>query len=151
MVHFSSFSLSYMAFYLMGKKKFKIINNWESASCLRVNSYGRVVGVKKLQKSKDNEILFGVLGGIAEYFEIDPVLVRVIFFVLAVGSMGTFILIYIALAIIMPDEPEEVTFRKRREKIRQEFDKVNRRDYRNRERKQAEDVEEVDEDDWSDF
>ncbi len=46
--------------------------------------------MKKLQKSKDNEILFGVLGGVAEYFGIDPVLVRVIFFVLAVGSMGTF-------------------------------------------------------------
>ncbi len=110
-----------------------------------------MVVVKKLQKSKDNEILFGVLGGIAEYFGIDPVLVRVIFFVLAVGSMGTFILIYIALAIIMPDEPEEVTFRKRREKIRQEFDKVNRSGYKSKERKQAEDVEEVDEDDWSDF
>ena len=65
--------------------------------------------------------------------------------------MGTFILIYIALAIIMPDEPEEVTFRKRREKIRQEFDKVNRSGYKSKERKQAEDVEEVDEDDWSDF
>lgn len=107
--------------------------------------------MKKLQKSKDNEILFGVLGGIAEYFDIDPVLVRVIFFVLAVGSMGAFIVIYIVLASIMPDEPEEVTFRKRREKIRQEFDKVNRSGYKSKERKQAEDVEEVDEDDWSDF
>lgn len=42
-----------------------------------------VVSMKQLRKSKHNEILFGVLGGIAEYFNIDPVLVRVIFVVLA--------------------------------------------------------------------
>ena len=65
-----------------------------------------MVVVKKLQKSKDNEILFGVLGGVAEYFGIDPVLVRVIFFVLAVGSMGTFFFIYFILLAILPDGEE---------------------------------------------
>lgn len=63
--------------------------------------------------------------------------------------MGTFILIYAILAIVMPEEPEEVTRQKRHEKPNVIF-RTFMENSQSR-RKEAEDVEEIDEDEWSDF
>ena len=59
---------------------------------------------KKLYKSSTDKKLAGVCGGIAEYFNIDPTLVRlgwVLFSLLG----GSGLLAYIIAAIIMPDRP----------------------------------------------
>ena len=57
---------------------------------------------KKLCRS-DNKILAGVCAGIAEYFDLDPTLVRVAYAVLSIFSAGfPGLLLYIVLAIIMP-------------------------------------------------
>lgn len=55
---------------------------------------------RRLQKST-NRLLIGVAGGIADYFNVDPVIVRVIFIVLAFAS-GVGILLYVLLALLMP-------------------------------------------------
>lgn len=59
---------------------------------------------KKLYRSIDERIVGGVCGGIAEYFRIDPVLVRIIFILLVFGA-GTGLLAYIIAWIIVPEEP----------------------------------------------
>ena len=56
---------------------------------------------KKLVR-KDKKI-FGVCGGLAEYFGMDPTLIRVLF-VAAVVLFGTGILLYVILAVVMPEE-----------------------------------------------
>lgn len=57
---------------------------------------------KRLTKS-DDKILSGVCGGIAEYFELDPTLVRIAYVFLSCFSAAfPGILCYIALCIIMP-------------------------------------------------
>lgn len=56
---------------------------------------------KKLTKSRDKKLL-GVCGGLGEYFDVDPTLVRVLFLV-AVFGLGTGVLLYLILAIAMPD------------------------------------------------
>ena len=57
---------------------------------------------KKLTKSFDKKIA-GVCGGLAEYFELDPTLVRVGFLLLSLCSAGVpGIAIYIIMAIVMP-------------------------------------------------
>jgi phage shock protein C len=57
---------------------------------------------KKLTRSA-NKVLAGVCGGIAEYFEIDPTLVRVAYAALSVFSAGfPGLLLYIIMLIIMP-------------------------------------------------
>ena len=48
-------------------------------------------------------MVFGVCGGIAEYFGWDPTLVRVIFIVLTFAGIGSPILIYLILALIIPN------------------------------------------------
>jgi len=57
----------------------------------------------QLTKSKTDRVLSGVCGGLAEYFGIDPVFVRVAFVVLAMID-GAGVLLYIILAVIMPGE-----------------------------------------------
>lgn len=60
---------------------------------------------KKLYKSNTDKKLCGVCGGIAEYFNIDSTIVRLIL-VLAVLFAGCGILAYIIAALVMPDKPE---------------------------------------------
>ena len=50
-------------------------------------------------------MLFGVAGGLGEYFDVDPTLVRVAFVVLAFAGFG--VLAYIVLAIVVPGKPSE--------------------------------------------
>ena len=60
---------------------------------------------KKLYKSNKNKMLDGVCGGIAEYFNIDPTLVRLVWVVFcALGGSG--VLAYIVAALIIPRDPE---------------------------------------------
>lgn len=62
---------------------------------------------KKLYRSRKNKIIFGVCGGFAEYFNIDPTLGRILFIILFVASVGTAVLLYLLLALVMPLKPEE--------------------------------------------
>lgn len=59
---------------------------------------------KKLYRSNTDKMIGGVSGGIAEYFEIDPTIVRILF-VLAVFFGGGGIIAYIILWIIVPEKP----------------------------------------------
>ena len=56
---------------------------------------------KKLRKSRDKK-LCGVCGGIAEYLDMDPTIVRIIWLVLVLCA-GTGLLAYIIAAILMPN------------------------------------------------
>jgi phage shock protein PspC (stress-responsive transcriptional regulator) len=57
---------------------------------------------KRLVCSTDDRMVFGVCAGLAEYLNIDPVLVRLIFVLLAVTG-GHGILLYVIMAILMPE------------------------------------------------
>lgn len=59
---------------------------------------------KKLYRSRKNSKLFGVCGGIAEYFDTDPTVVRLIAVVALFISFGWALLIYLAAAFIMPQD-----------------------------------------------
>ena len=55
---------------------------------------------RRLQKSR-NRLVLGVAGGIADYFNVDPVIVRAIF-ILLVFANGVGILLYVVLSLLMP-------------------------------------------------
>jgi phage shock protein C len=57
---------------------------------------------KRLYKS--DKKIFGVCSGLAEYFDMDPTLVRIIFLI-ALLVFGTGFLLYLILAVVMPDKP----------------------------------------------
>lgn len=64
--------------------------------------------MKKLYRSRTDRMIAGVCGGIAKYFGVDSTIVRVIAFLLIIPG-GVSIWVYIALALIVPLEPEEMS------------------------------------------
>jgi phage shock protein C len=63
---------------------------------------------KRLYRSRSQRVIFGVCGGLAEYFGIDPVIVRVIA-VLSIFISGLGILGYIIMAVVVPLESSQGT------------------------------------------
>jgi phage shock protein C len=59
---------------------------------------------RKLYRSKTNRHLAGVCGGLAEYFNLDATLIRVLFVLLAVLG-GSGVVLYVAMWIIVPKQP----------------------------------------------
>jgi phage shock protein C len=57
---------------------------------------------KKLTRSQSERMICGVCGGLAEYLNVDPVLVRLAFVLLTLGH-GAGLLVYLVLCIIMPE------------------------------------------------
>lgn len=56
---------------------------------------------KQLTKSNENKIIFGVCGGLGEYFEVDPILFRLAVIILTFAGGGG-VLIYLLFALFMP-------------------------------------------------
>jgi phage shock protein PspC (stress-responsive transcriptional regulator) len=64
--------------------------------------------VKRLYRSKVDRIIAGVCGGFAEYFNIDPTIVRVLWLVvLFLSGFGLGLVIYLVCLIVMKDNPEQ--------------------------------------------
>lgn len=63
--------------------------------------------MKRLYRSKTERKIFGVCGGMAEYFEMDPVLMRVLWVIFALLA-GSGLLAYIICAFIIPEKPDNV-------------------------------------------
>ncbi len=63
--------------------------------------------MKRLYKSKEYKVINGVCGGIAEYLDIDPVIIRLIF-VISIVVGGTGIIAYIIGMIIIPQKPSDL-------------------------------------------
>lgn len=60
--------------------------------------------MKKLYRSNTDRKLCGVCGGLAEYFDIDPTIIRLIFiFITLFGGGG--LLIYLICALVIPKSP----------------------------------------------
>ncbi|MFL6047225.1 MAG: PspC domain-containing protein [Propionibacteriaceae bacterium] len=57
---------------------------------------------RKLYRSQSQRMLAGVCGGLAEYFNLDATLIRVLFLILAVFG-GSGLVIYLVMWIIVPD------------------------------------------------
>ena len=62
---------------------------------------------KRLYKSRNNKMICGVCAGIADYFNIDPSIVRVLWTIHTLAA-GTGLLAYVACAIILPEGDTEV-------------------------------------------
>lgn len=65
--------------------------------------------MKRLYKSKTNKVFAGIVGGVAEFFEIDPTIIRLVW-VLVVIFTGFFpgVVAYIIAMLIVPETPSGV-------------------------------------------
>jgi phage shock protein PspC (stress-responsive transcriptional regulator) len=92
---------------------------------------------RRLYRDTESRIIGGVCAGIAAYFNIDPVFVRIIFVILPFISLGIIIPIYIILWIVVPAavtttqkmemKGENITVSNIEKNIREEYDDVRKR------------------------
>lgn len=71
---------------------------------------------RKLYRSQTDKMIAGVCGGLGEYFDVDPVIIRLVFIILAFAS-GIGIIAYIFLWIALPKGPLETPKGKVEEKV----------------------------------
>jgi phage shock protein C len=64
------------------------------------------MSAKRLYRSGKDKVLGGVCGGIAEYLDVDPVIIRLIWIFLSLISLGAGILVYLIAWIIIPMNPK---------------------------------------------
>ncbi|GAA3026525.1 PspC domain-containing protein [Tetragenococcus solitarius] len=91
---------------------------------------------KKLTKSRSNVVLTGTLAGIAEYFNVDPTIVRIIYVFITLVGIGSPVFLYIVMALIIPTDHSK---------------RANGYYRKSNSKQQRKEAEKVDEDDWSDF
>jgi len=60
--------------------------------------------MKRLYRSKKERMLGGVCAGLGEHFDIDPTVIRLVWAVITVLSIGTGVLVYIIAWILIPEE-----------------------------------------------
>jgi phage shock protein PspC (stress-responsive transcriptional regulator) len=60
----------------------------------------------RLYRSRDDRILAGVAGGLAENVDVDPSIIRIVWALLVFLTGGIALLVYIVMAIVVPERPE---------------------------------------------
>ena len=63
---------------------------------------------KRLYRSRKEKVLAGVGGGIAEYFKLDPTVVRILMVLVAFSASEIFVIAYIIGAIVIPERPKDM-------------------------------------------
>ncbi|MEI7481850.1 MAG: PspC domain-containing protein [Elusimicrobiota bacterium] len=62
--------------------------------------------MKRLYRSRENRVIFGVIGGLGEYYNVDPVLLRLAYIFLAVfTAIVPGVIAYIIAIFIIPEKP----------------------------------------------
>lgn len=85
------------------------------------------MATKKLCKMESEEKVSGVCAGLAHYFSIDVTIVRLVWVLAIIFGVGSPVLIYIVLAIILPTcDPNEVKFTDIDEEEIDEYDDADR-------------------------
>lgn len=62
---------------------------------------------KRIYKVEDDKKVFGVCGGVAEYLDIDPVIIRVVWGI-AILAYGTGLIAYLVCAFVFPKKSEVI-------------------------------------------
>ncbi|MEO1052455.1 MAG: PspC domain-containing protein [Bacteroidota bacterium] len=73
-----------------------------SSSSSSQEEYGQFGKSRKLYRDEKRKLLGGVCAGIAHYFNLDPLWIRLLFLILFLGSYGTLIIVYIVLWVVVP-------------------------------------------------
>ena len=60
---------------------------------------------RRLYRSRTDSVISGVAGGVAEYLDVDPSIVRVVWALLAIVTGGVFVVLYIVMWIVVPEAP----------------------------------------------
>jgi phage shock protein C len=61
---------------------------------------------KRLYRSRENKIIYGIMGGIGEYYDTDPVIIRLVYLLITFATgLVPGILLYLVAMLIVPEAP----------------------------------------------
>jgi phage shock protein C len=60
---------------------------------------------KELYRSRNKRMFAGVCGGLGNFFNVDPTLIRILFVLGTLFGVGSLLIVYIILMVIVPEEP----------------------------------------------
>lgn len=64
--------------------------------------------MKKVYRSTENKVFFGVIGGIGEYLEVDPVILRLLWVLITfLTGLGAGLVVYLIATLIIPRKPKQ--------------------------------------------
>ncbi|UII24968.1 PspC domain-containing protein [Fulvivirga maritima] len=81
-------------------------NNYQQTRSEESHSSWSEIGSKKLYRDGKRRIIAGVCAGLGHYFHLDPLWVRLLLIILSIGSYGTFLIAYIILWIVLPENKD---------------------------------------------
>ncbi len=84
---------------------------------------------KRLLRSRRKKVFAGIAGGLAEYLDVDPVIIRVLLVLITIFH-GVGLFIYIIMWIIIPEEPIDMSFAQKGENDYSEFGKPFSEDFK---------------------
>ena len=61
--------------------------------------------IKRLYRSRKDRMLCGVCGGLAEYFDVDPTIIRLAWVILTLLSLGAGVIAYLIACVVIPEKP----------------------------------------------
>ena len=65
--------------------------------------------MKRLYRSRENKVFSGVIGGIGEYFNVDPVILRIVWVAIVIFTAGLpGIIVYLIASLIIPEKPKVI-------------------------------------------
>jgi phage shock protein PspC (stress-responsive transcriptional regulator) len=64
--------------------------------------------IKRLYRCDKDKVISGICAGIGEYFEVDPVIIRLLWVIGTILSMGAGLLAYLIAYLIIPQEPAQL-------------------------------------------
>lgn len=110
----------------------------------------------RLYRARDEDAaVAGVLAGLGEYFNVDPTILRIVFVLLVFMNVFPLIPLYILGAVIIPKAPKNKEVKghpnRKNEKVRKRPKSAGWMTQGRPKSEDAPEVEEVEEDDWSDF
>lgn len=97
---------------------------------------------KQLYRSRTNRVIGGVAGGLAEYFNTDPLLVRLVFIALTFWT-GVGFFLYLVAWFLIPEEPLERAEAKTKSSDKEEPKKDPKADFGDRAQKVAQDIQDA--------
>jgi len=93
-----------------GKREYHcFLFNGYKVSANSLSLHCHFVYMKRLYRSRNDRIVGGVCGGLAGHIGIDPSIIRFVWIIVTLFSLGTGLIIYLAAWIIIPESPREYT------------------------------------------
>jgi phage shock protein C len=80
-----------------------------SPSANSLSLHYHFVYMNRLYRSRKDRIVAGVCGGLAGHIDADPSIIRLVWILVTLISLGTGLIVYLAAWIIIPEPPEEST------------------------------------------